>query len=295
MTQIADIAAQFAALAETTRLRLLVICRDREMTVGQLAEALNLPEPAISRHLATLSRAGFLTRERQGREVRYQWSATARSASWLSQALAPVLEADATVRRDQARLKRLRPPTQWAPFVADSTFGVQLAASLRLLANHVAAARALALDVSHGPVLRWLQTATAELFVTAADSAQRHAIANFMRANDLAFSWAANEQPSAQFDLLCVMEPSADALQRRLVNASQWLVPQGRVLVGLPYDALEQETYAGAAHPLFRLRAILTSQGFACERLLPLEAAGEHWLLASGPYIANSVALTQRG
>jgi DNA-binding transcriptional ArsR family regulator len=301
MPRIGDLSMQFAALAEPTRLRLLLACRDQELSVGQLAEVLNLPEPAISRHLATLARAGLLTRERLGREVRYQWSTFARAASWLSAALTSPARApgdvpsDVIVRRDQARLARLRTAATAPPFVASSLFGQRLAVSLRQLANSTAGARALAMRVSQGPVLAWLHGEAAALSIVAPPEPLRQSIAAFARERGIAFKWADEQQPVAEFDLVCVMAATAEALQQQLAQAALWLAPQGRVLLALPYDALDQADGVGQAHPLFRLRAMLTAYGFACERLLPLEAIGEHWLLACGPLTANTGVVARQG
>ncbi len=169
MTQLSHLARSFAALAEPTRLRLMLACRERELLVGQLARVLGLPEPAVSRHLATLARAGLLSRVQSGREVRYGWSAEARDSAWLNTALAPLLGADAAQRRDQSRLARLATAPSAQVFAADTLFGQRLAAGFRQLANNVASARVLAVNVAHGPVLAWLQEFAAALRVVATE------------------------------------------------------------------------------------------------------------------------------
>ncbi|HPI33500.1 MAG TPA: metalloregulator ArsR/SmtB family transcription factor, partial [candidate division Zixibacteria bacterium] len=45
---------QFKALADPTRLRLLVLLTAGELCVGDLAATLGLPQPTVSRHLARL-------------------------------------------------------------------------------------------------------------------------------------------------------------------------------------------------------------------------------------------------
>lgn len=295
MTQLSNLSRSFAALAEPTRLRLMLACRERELLVGQLARVLGLPEPAVSRHLATLARAGLLSRAQSGREVRYGWSAEARNAAWLNAALAPLLGADASQRRDQSRLARLATAPSARAFAADSHFGQSLAAGFRQLANNIASARVLAVNVAHGPVLAWLQESTAVLRVVATEPALRRALAAYGREQGVAFEWAGDRGPHADFDLVCIAAAGVADLEQALAEAGARLAPHSRVLLGLPYDALEDSQAEGKAHPLFRVRALLAAQGFSCERLLPVEAAGEHWLLASGLQSARASGAVRQG
>ena len=295
MLRLSELADRFAALAEPTRLRLMLACRNGDLLVGQFASSLKLPEPAVSRHLATLARAGLLSRERQGREVRYGWSSGARAAAWLEAALASAADGDTTVRRDQARLARLRGHATATPFAANTLFGQRLAAALKQLANNISSARVLAVDVTQGPVLAWLQESAATLTVVAAEPDARRAIAAYAREHDLAFDWANDSESGADYDLVCVMAVDAETLQQRLAEAALWLAAPGYVLLCLPYDQLDDVANEGGAHPLFRLRTLLSERGFSCERLLPVEAAGEHWLLASGVRAARATAIARRG
>jgi DNA-binding transcriptional ArsR family regulator len=68
-----DMAAQsLAALGSGTRLRLfraLVRAGDDGANVGTLQQLLGIPGSTLAHHLATLTRAGLLIQERQGREV----------------------------------------------------------------------------------------------------------------------------------------------------------------------------------------------------------------------------------
>jgi len=57
----------FRALSDKTRLRLLVLLDKREVCVCDLMNALDLAQPAVSRHLSYLKRAGLVTDRKQGR------------------------------------------------------------------------------------------------------------------------------------------------------------------------------------------------------------------------------------
>lgn len=60
------------AAAETTRLRLLALCAQSELTVGELTQILRQSQPRVSRHLKLLCEAGLLDRFREGTNAFYR-------------------------------------------------------------------------------------------------------------------------------------------------------------------------------------------------------------------------------
>lgn len=60
------------ALSDTTRLRLLIACLDKERCVCQLVELIDLSNASISKHLAVLRNAGLLESRKEGRWVHYR-------------------------------------------------------------------------------------------------------------------------------------------------------------------------------------------------------------------------------
>ena len=63
----------YKSLADDTRLKcLMLISEEGELCVCELMEALSLSQPKISRHLAQLREAHFLTARRQGKWVFYR-------------------------------------------------------------------------------------------------------------------------------------------------------------------------------------------------------------------------------
>ena len=66
----------FGALAQLTRLKVffLLAGEGREMAAGDIAEALEVPGPTLSRHLDVLRRAGLVTSRREHRFVYYSVS-----------------------------------------------------------------------------------------------------------------------------------------------------------------------------------------------------------------------------
>ncbi len=65
-------AAVLMALANPRRLEMVHLLADGPWEVGRLADHLEIPQPAASRHLAALRAAGLVEAVRTGREVRYQ-------------------------------------------------------------------------------------------------------------------------------------------------------------------------------------------------------------------------------
>ena len=105
----------YGALADATRLRILGVLADGEVCVNHIHEALRLPQPTVSRHLAHLRRAGLVRTRRDGLWVHYRLAdmadPIARAA--LSAAVHAIGHAPAT-RTDRERLE-LRVPRAGKP------------------------------------------------------------------------------------------------------------------------------------------------------------------------------------
>ncbi|MCC7424717.1 MAG: helix-turn-helix transcriptional regulator [Planctomycetaceae bacterium] len=67
-----DAAECLKTLAHPHRLRMVQMLLQRDFTVGELAEACELPMPMTSDHLRLMQRCGFLTSVKEGRHVYYQ-------------------------------------------------------------------------------------------------------------------------------------------------------------------------------------------------------------------------------
>ena len=67
-----DLVARFRALADPTRLMLLGILLDEQLTVGELAEVCQTAQPGVSRHLSALREAGLVLPRRQGAMTFYR-------------------------------------------------------------------------------------------------------------------------------------------------------------------------------------------------------------------------------
>jgi ArsR family transcriptional regulator, arsenate/arsenite/antimonite-responsive transcriptional repressor len=71
-TDVTDIAAVCAALADPTRLRILALLADDEVCVCHIHGSLDIPQPTASRHLAYLRRTGLVDARRDGLWVHYR-------------------------------------------------------------------------------------------------------------------------------------------------------------------------------------------------------------------------------
>ena len=63
------VARYFRALSDPTRLRVLEVLQEGELTVGQLVEKLGVPQPQVSNHLSCLRWCGFIVSRQEGRTV----------------------------------------------------------------------------------------------------------------------------------------------------------------------------------------------------------------------------------
>ena len=62
----------FRVLGDDTRLKIVELLADGELSVGALVEALGLPQPQVSNHLACLRWCGFVDTRREHRRVYYR-------------------------------------------------------------------------------------------------------------------------------------------------------------------------------------------------------------------------------
>lgn len=83
----AQLDATFAALADPTRRAILARLAQGEASVTELARPFAMSQPAISKHLKVLERAGLVARGRdqQRRPVRVQAQPLAQAEAWIEQ------------------------------------------------------------------------------------------------------------------------------------------------------------------------------------------------------------------
>src|SRR6201996_6866711 len=103
-----DLLAALRAVAEPTRLRLLVLCARGELTVSELAQILGQSQPRVSRHLKLLCEAGLLDRFREGSWVFYRVAGRGPSAALSRHLVAASDDADPAGALDLQRLAAIK-------------------------------------------------------------------------------------------------------------------------------------------------------------------------------------------
>ena len=105
---IGDLLAALRAVAEPTRLRLLVLCSRGELTVSELAQILGQSQPRVSRHLKLLCEAGLLDRFREGSWVFYRVGSGTTASALARHLVALCGDSDATTALDLQRLAAIK-------------------------------------------------------------------------------------------------------------------------------------------------------------------------------------------
>ena len=118
MTSSQHLDATFAALADPTRRAILARLASGEASVTELAKPFAMSQPAISKHLKVLERAGLVSRGRdaQRRPSRIEGKRLAEATEWLEryrrvwegnfQRLDALLDELKTMEKKQVRTKR---------------------------------------------------------------------------------------------------------------------------------------------------------------------------------------------
>jgi DNA-binding transcriptional ArsR family regulator len=299
-TQGPQLIAWLRAAGEPSRLRLLALCDQGDLSVSDLAQALRQSEPRVCRHLRILSEAGLIERLRNGQWVHYRLTTHAVAASFVKGLLAQLDRSDPVFARD---LDRALVESEASNDPTARTFESRLGRALKdFIATNTPATRfdsALVVGVEH---LELLESA-------AAIASQCTAIAHSRRAAQAARAFAerrgfncrvllaATPAGLSERDLARVGQASFDVVildhlatansefAGLLGYARRALAPNGRIWLFERYDSLEASREKAKErkvieHPLARLRRLLGDQSLSCERLSPIEEDDEHVLAA---------------
>src|SRR3569833_2948672 len=101
MSSASELVAWMKAAGEPSRLRLLALCCERDLSVTDLGLVLRQSGPRVSRHLKILCAAGLLERVRQGQWVHYQLSRNEAATQFVRGLLAQLNREDAVFVRDR--------------------------------------------------------------------------------------------------------------------------------------------------------------------------------------------------
>src|SRR5262249_2844209 len=106
--KLSDLTTLLKAAGETTRLRVLALLAEAELTVSDLTEILRQSQPRISRHLRLLAEAGLVERFREGSWAFFRMADRAAAADVARPLLARLDPADPTLLRDRERIAAVR-------------------------------------------------------------------------------------------------------------------------------------------------------------------------------------------
>src|SRR5665647_3032694 len=96
------------AAGEETRLRVLALLGEAELTVSDLTDILRQSQPRISRHLKLLAEAGLIERFREGTWAFFRLSERGGGAEVARALLERLNPSDPTIARDRDRLASVR-------------------------------------------------------------------------------------------------------------------------------------------------------------------------------------------
>lgn len=97
------------AAGEQTRLRVLALLTEGELSVGEIAQALAQSQPRVSRHLKLLTEAGLVERAPEGAWVFYRLAPAHTTERHFAETMLAMLDPqDLLLQRDIERLSRIR-------------------------------------------------------------------------------------------------------------------------------------------------------------------------------------------
>lgn len=107
MTQFDDLLEKLKAAGEPTRLRLLALLRENDLSVGELVQVLGQSQPRLSHHLKSLSESGLAERLPEGAFVFYRAARAGAGKAFLDQIFAQLPEDEPEFREDRDKLREV--------------------------------------------------------------------------------------------------------------------------------------------------------------------------------------------
>lgn len=275
------------SVADSTRLRMLAVLAQGELTVGEIALVLEQSQPRISRHLKLLGAAGLLERIKEDHSVYYRLASggTDLDLPALLDLQDPVLAGDRQ-RREAVIAERVRRATDR---LAESTSGVddEFAPTVGTLVREELQVEPVGALLDVGTGAGYLLKTLAPLAVRAvgvdiSSDALRLARSQlqgrsfehcFVRRGDM-YRLPFGEREFDTVTLGRVLSQARDP-QAVLAEAARVIKAGGRLLLVEDFDELEN---AVGGNPLARIKSWLAGVGLRCERLRPLDTGSSHLL-----------------
>jgi DNA-binding transcriptional ArsR family regulator len=291
-TQAPELIAWLRAAGEPSRLRLLALCDQGDLSVSDLAQAVGQSEPRVCRHLRILSEAGLIERVRNGQWVHYRLTPSPAAASFVKGLLAQLDRGDPVFARD---MDRALEDSDTA--ASESRLGRALKGFIGTTSPSGRVESALVVGVEHLELLESAAVAAAECTAIAhskraAQSARAFAERRGFNCRVLVAGGSDGLADSdlarlgQVFDRVIIdrLAISKSELSGLLAQARRTLAPNGRMWVFERYESLELP----GENPLAHLRRLLAEQHLSCQSLSPIEEDAEHVVAAVAAPIANT-------
>jgi ArsR family transcriptional regulator len=301
-----NLLAWLKAAGESSRLRLLALCAERDLSVSDLAQAVSQSEPRVSRHLKILCEAGLVMRLRQGQWVHYRLTDAEPAVAFVQGLLAQLNKSEPVIARDRSRLLAATSTAPTARAAAsESRLGRALRAFMEANGPMASSHSAMVVGVDHLELLE--ATARSVRACTAIAHSRRGAQAAraysereefacrvLLAANGESLTDRDTEAAGAPFDVVVLdrFKASGGPLSNTLAAAKRALAPGGKLWLFERYEALEGARDRIVEHPIARVRRVLNEAGLSCERLSPIESDGEHMLAAVAVPLAQKTSTT---
>ncbi len=309
-TSFEELIQRLRVAGEPTRFRILAACATGELTVGELCAVLRQSQPRVSRHLRLLCDAGLLVRFREEHCVYYRAPLRGANAEAVRELLAHLRDGDPVVAADRARATKVRSEraAQAVAHLRRATPAAKRAVQTVVVgtpSDAMDAARAslqsalleeigadpvgelLDIGTGTGRILRWLAPRATQAIGIDLESQMLRIARTTVHAAGLSHcilrrgDMYALPYDDASFDTVAMDHVLGDAERPLAVlrEAARLLKQGGRLIVIEDFDRLES---LGARNSLETLRDWLLGAGVSCERLRPVDADGQHVILALG-------------
>jgi DNA-binding transcriptional ArsR family regulator len=299
MSSAKELVGWMKAAGEPSRIRLLALCSERDLSVTDLARALRQSGPRVSRHLKILCGAGLLERVRQGQWVHYQLPRDEAAVKFVRGILAQLDRNETVLVKDRQQARMADSGTSASTSLA--TAGSRLGRSMRsFIESNKSADRAesaIVIGARHAELLEAGAAVAGECVAVmpsrrAAQAARSFIDDHQLRCRTLISTPTDALEKSGPHDAVIIehLNAPADALPPLLAAAKSAVRADGRVVLFAPYEALEGARGRVVEHPLARVRRLLSEAGLSCLQLSPIEADGEHVLAAVGVRAATGSA-----
>jgi SAM-dependent methyltransferase len=279
------------AAAEPTRLRLLKLLTQGELTVGEICAVLGQSQPRVSRHLKLLCDAGLLQRFREEHWVYYRVPLAGSGHELVAQLTSFIASDDPVSQVDKRRLAKVLAERANTTTPASATNVDAALAQLDALLLDELSTEPLGdvLDIATGSgrILRSLAPhANHAVGVDISTEALRFARKQTYSVSNSKLSRCVFRRgdmyklpvDTASFDTATLERVlvAAARVEDVLKEAARALRPNGRLCVVEDFDLL-----AGTGeNPLAAMRRWFEAAGLICERLRPVDTHGVHLIVA---------------